>query len=374
MEAVGLASVKMNKVLRRDSALSMRLRPLTNKLAARLGRTRDLAAAAVETVIEQAEERERHIPPAFLPSQLEKARAGAAGQPSGDYELSLATRNDLVHMPVVRYVLEDCLVHAAGVEHRGGSLRIQELKPSFIAARHIRRVPQALYCMSGVSHQFFGHWLQDSCATAFLRQEDEALLLTKPAAWPHAHEYAVALGLAPEPWELLRVDRLTVYDDFSQGSSKRRRYAEMRRRLETAFGGSRTAGRRVYFRRGATGVVRLVANEDAVIASLQRRGFEVFDLAGASAQQIYARFRDAEFVVSLDGSHLNHLYFSMQPGARLMTFVPGDRFTMTQLGYCAAAGLRYGFMVVDPTPAGYHVSIADLNDSLDLMGLTEIAA
>lgn len=230
-------------------------------------------------------------------------------------------------------------------------------------------MPRALYCMSGVSHTFFGHWLQDACPTALLQKEDEALLLTSPPVWQHADQYVRAFGFQPQPWHLLHVDQLTVYQDHSQGSSKRRRYAELRRRLEIVYPGSSQGSSRVYFRRGATGVSRLIVNEDAVIDSLRARGFEVFDLPGASAQDIINRFRHVDFVVSLDGSHLNHLYFTMQPGAKMMTFVPANCFTMNQVGYCTAAGLRYGFMVAEPKATGFAVSIPELNATLDLMGI-----
>lgn len=334
-----------------------------------MGQRRDLADAAVETIVEQPEEREAHLPPLFLPGQLEKARHGLEGHQPVEAEIAQALRTELVHLPVLRHSLEDCLVHPAGFEFRGGAFRIRDLAPAHLLSGEVLRVPEAIYCMTGVSQTYFGHWLQDACATALLQRDGEAVLLTNPPEWPHAAQYLEAFGLSPRPWHLLRVDRLTIHEDFSQGSSKRRRYAELRRRLAAAFGDRPSGGPRVYFRRGASGAARVIVNEEAVIARLTARGFDLFDLAGASACDIHARFRGAEFVVSMDGSHLNHCYFSMPAGARMMTFVPGDRFTMNQVGYCAAARLRYGFLVADPVPGGYAVALDELDATLDLMGL-----
>jgi len=354
---------------RGETIMWARFKPLTNKIADRLGNGRDLAGAAVETVVEQPEEVEPHLPPIFLPDQLGKATQGSPGHQALEAEIAQATRTELVHTAVLRHTLENCLVHPAGIDFAGGSFRIHPLKLLPLATSRIERVPRALYCMSGVSHTFFGHWLQDACPTALLQKEGEALLLTNPPAWQHAGQYVQAFGFRPQLRHLLYVDQLTVYEDHGQGSSKRRRYAELRRRLEVAYPGSSQGGSRVYFRRGATGIARLIANEDAVIDSLKARGFEVFDLLGASAQDIINRFRHADFVVSVDGSHLNHLYFTMQSGAKMMTFVPANRFTMNQVGYCTAAGLRYGFMVAEPAAAGYVVSIPEMNATLDLMGI-----
>lgn len=346
-----------------------RFRPLTNKIARRLRNERDLATAAVETIVEQPKEVEPHLPPVFLPNQLSKTTQGSPGHQDLEAEIAQATRTELVHSSVLRHTLEDCLVHPAGIDFVGGSFRIHPLKILPLATSRIRRVPRALYCMSEVSHTFFGHWLQDACSTALLQKEGEALLLTNPPSWQHADQYLQAFGFQPQPGQVLQVDQLTVYQDHSQGSSKRRRYAELRRRLKIAYPGQRQGSSRVYFRRGATGAARLIANEEAVIDSLKARGFEVFDLPGASTQNIINRFRHVDFVVSMDGSHLNHLYFTMQRGAKMMTFVPANRFTMNQVGYCAAAGLRYGFIVADPTAAECSVSIPELNATLDLMGI-----
>lgn len=344
-----------------------RLKPFTNGLARKLHRGRSLQDASLEVVVVQPEEVEHHDLPLHLPGQLGKATKGWSGPETLDLELAIATATRVTHVPTIRHTLADCLVHPAGVDFPGGSYRIQPLRAASLIAGRVRRVPSAVYCMSAVSHEYFGHWLQDACSTALLKRDEDALLLAERPNWPHAGQYLQAFGFRPEPFDLLHVERLTLYQDHGQGSSKRQRYAELRRRLEVAYPELVPSGPRVYFRRGTTGVARFVANEEAVIASLSARGFEVFDLAGASVREVQTRFRHAECIVSMDGSHLNHLYFAMQPGGKLMTFVPADRFTMVHIGYCVAAEFRYGFMVVDPTPAGYEVSLPDLHATLDLM-------
>lgn len=346
-----------------------RLRPVANSAKQKLGLGKKILDASTEMVVVQPEEVELHDRPAYLPGQLEKAVSGNLDVTTLEYEIKVATATELVHAPVLRYTLQDCIIHPAGVDFLGGSYRISPLRVASLVTGRIRRVPRAIYCMSLVSHQFFGHWLQDACATALLKKDEEALLLAERPDWPHVGEYLSAFGFQPESFDLLHVDRLTLYQDYGQGSNKRQRYAELRRRLKASYPDFSQGSPRVYLRRGTSGVARIVANEDAVIASLLARGFDIFDIAGASAREIYTRFRHAECVVSMEGSHLNHLYFTMPRNGKLMTFIQADRFTMGQLGYCVATGLRFGFIVVDPTPAGYQVSLRDLHATLDLMDL-----
>lgn len=337
-----------------------RLLPVRNRLLRAVGRGVDLRDASVETTELHPEEVEAVRPAVFLDGQLERATGAVSGHGTLAGELALATRIRAPHAPVVRYTLENCLVHYGGVDYQGGALRKHAIRTRPLLSERIHHRRRAVYCMSAVSHQYFGHWLQDACATALLRDPDEALFLDLREDWPHAREYAAAFGFAPEPAGLHFVERLSVYEDHGQGAHKRRRYAELRRRLAAAMGEAADAGAKLYFRRGDTGVARLVANDDEVTRALTADGFETFDVAGASAGDIWRRFSRARVVVSMDGSHLNHLYFAMPPDSLLLTFIPADHFTMTQTGYAAAARLRYAFLVVDPTPGGYAVPIPDL--------------
>lgn len=345
----------------------IRLRPIKNKISKILGHERDLKSSAIETVVEQGQEIEKHRTPVHLPGQLEKASQATFGHQSLENEIHEAIKAELIHKPVVRHTLKNCLVHPSGVDFLSGSFRIDELKILPLAAAKIRRIPKALYCMTGASHRFFGHWLQDACATALLQRENEALLLAEPREWAHASQYVHAFGFCPEPAGVLQVDRLTIYEDIGQGSHKRLRYKELRDRLERSYPRSAGGSRRVYFRRGATGAARLVSNENDVICALENRGFEVFDVEHASVEDLATRFRNVDCVVSVDGSHLNHLYFIMAEHTKIITLVPSDRFTMNQVGYCASANINYGFLLMDPVSGKYNVSIDELNSTLDLM-------
>jgi hypothetical protein len=342
-----------------------RLRPLINAGLRKLGHELDPRKIADVTVL--APEEIQPVPrPFFLDDQPEKATRVIPGVESLRKEIQVALDAEAVHAPLIRYTLKDCLVHEAGFDALRGSARKKPMPGLRFLAEPTGAVPRATYCMSDPGHLYFAHWLIDSCSTALLAPPGEALLLDMRKDWPHTTAYASAFGLEPAPGRQYAVDYLTFYQDHALGSSRRARWAEMRRRLQVAVPDALQNKADIYFRRGRAGTPRVVANEDEVMEALQRRGFEVFDIDGATMESIQRRFRSARMVVGMEGSHLCHLHLCMQAGSAILAMIPADRFTMVQLGYANAADLRFGFVVVDPTPQGYRVNVADLLRTIDL--------
>lgn len=322
------------------------------------------AAVDVEVIQEQEEE---EVPRLYcLPGQLERATSGVPGHSTLARELAFFSRPSAPHAPVVRYTFRDCLVHPHGVEFAGGHIRKSSARLQRIPRGPIKEIPQAAYCMSAVSRQYFGHWLQDACATALLARPEEALLLDVRKDWPHAREYVNAFELRPDTAANAWVRELSVFQDFSQGSSKRQRYATLRARAARHFGPPAPIARPLYLRRGSMGVARVVLNEEEVIQRLEREGFQVLDIDNLRGAEIYRMACAAPRVVSMDGSHLNHLYFSMRPGTSLLTFIQSDRLTATNFGYAIAAGIHFGVQVVDRRGDGYVVDIDAMMRTLEL--------
>jgi hypothetical protein len=344
----------------------LRLYPFLNKALKVVSGAAEIHAAAVDVTEIAPEETQAALPVIFLSHQLNRVTASVPGHASLQYEISQTTLREFRHAAIIRYTFENCLVHDAGIDVFGGSMRIKKLDGLKALTQPISTLPTALYCMSGVSDQFFGHWLRDAVPTALLAETDESLLLDVRSGWPHARDYVDALGIVPKQHRAYHVEKLTLYQDHGQGSSKRSRYAQIRSKLASVIPECNAGGDAVYLRRGAGGVARRITNEDELSQELAQRGFEVFDLEGASMSDIYQRFRSARVVVSIDGSHVNHLYFSMPKGACLITLVPADRFTMIHVGCASAFGMRYGFVVIDPVEGGYHVPLTDLMKTLDL--------
>jgi capsular polysaccharide biosynthesis protein len=307
------------------------------------------------------------VPPKLLTNHIGKITKRAPGIGTLQEEIDLAFHSHETHAPLIQYTLRNCFVHDAGFDVLGGAGRKKNISGWKFLTDPVLSVPDAIYCMTAVGHTYFGHWLLDSCATALLATPEQVLLLDPRPDWSHAAEYVNAFGLRPATPAQYLADRLVFYQDHALGASKRARWKEMRRRIHEAIPDASGGGELVYFRRGNTGVHRLVANEQELVNTLSARGFDIVDVGGTSVRQIQQRFRSARVVISLEGSHQHHLYFSMPSGSSLITIIPADRFTLLQLGYANATGLRFAFVVASPTTNGYEVDIPDLLRTIDLV-------
>ena len=120
----------------------------------------------------------------------------------------------------------------------------------------------------------------------------------------------------------------------------------------------------VYLRRGETGDQRLLNDEDAMIRRLERRGFCSINIQDLELGEIHAALCEATVIVSLDGSHITHIYYTAPENAALVTMIPDDRFVDVHKKYCDCVGMRIGFLVCGRAGDGYDV---DLERTLDLV-------
>lgn len=345
-----------------------RINPLVNFALQRMRQKTGVDFSRVEAEVICPEETQKCEPLIHLNGQLAKVTAGTQTFNSLEVEIDQVHATEVRHAPTIRYTLSDCIVHDAGFDTFRSAFRKKGLrKPDFLFSP-MTEVASLNYCMSYVSNTFFGHWLQDAYPAALLAQPGDALLLDVRKDGTHTAEYVQAADLHPVPEGVYFARKLYCYQDFSQGPSKRARLAALRAKLAAAIpdSGRYKPGSAVYFRRGHSGVARLIENEDELIRALADRGFEVFDLEGASVADIQQRFRQARMVVSIEGSQQCHLSFAVPAGTCLISLIPSDRFTMVLLGYARAVDLVPGFLVMDRSPGGYRVDLNDLLSTLDL--------
>lgn len=345
-----------------------RLNPFVNFGLKLLRQPTDLNFDRIKAEVICPEETQPCKPLAYLEGQLDKATAPIKGFDTLANELAILRITEVRHAPTIRYTLSNCIVHDAGFDVLGGAWRKKGIdRPDFLI-QPITELASLSYCMSSVSHRYFGHWLQDAYTSALLAQPNEGLLLDVRTDGGHATDYVKAAGLSPLPAGVYLARELHCYQDHGQGPSKRARIAELRARLAAAIpDGDRYApGSAVYFRRGHSGVARLIENEDELMRALTAKGFEVFDLEGASVSDIQQRFRHARTVVSIEGSQQCHLTFALPPGASLISLIPSDRFSVVLLGYARAIELQWGCVVIDRVEHGYHVNVDDVLRTLDL--------
>lgn len=341
-----------------------RARPFVNVVLQKIGLLGTLESRAIERRVLQPAQTETVPPAIFLPGQLERATKVIEG---GDLAQSRAYLAGTVvtHSEVVEYIIRDAFVHPGGVDLWGS--RLYASRPRLLDAMPLwyPEIERAAYCMDAVSRERFGHWLTDACPTSLLAQDGQLPIIDVKSDWPHAMAYGAAFNIEPAQGPF-RVQYLSVFEDLAQGSSKRARYRQLRSRLAAALP-TRGGANCIYLRRGETGDRRVLNNEDAVMHLLDRRGFRTVDVHNLELAEIHAELRNASIIVSLDGSHITHIYYLAPEKATLVTLIPDDRFVDVHKNYCDCIGMKYGFLVCRRAEDGYDVDLDDLERTLDLI-------
>ena len=321
----------------------MRFQPYVNKAASLVRGRKELPemADSVETV---APEEKGHCPATiYLEDQLQNIIAPA---PRGRLEDQFARMkaHPVVHRPVLRYELRDCLVYPNGVCVKGANLQqFGPLQHRLLLTRPIRELDRAFFSIDRAAMQYFGHWLTDACTTALLKREDEALILPTRDSWPDTRFYCGLFDFEPEAGELFYVRRLSFCEDIAHGSSKHARFSELRRRARRRFSGGKA--KKIYIRRGRTGAERVLHNDDDITALLEREGFLVLSVEEQGAQGMLSAGMDADIVVSMEGSHQAHAMLMLKDNGVMLTIQPPDRFNHVFRAVTLGAGLRYATVV-----------------------------
>lgn len=108
---------------------------------------------------------------------------------------------------------------------------------------------------------------------------------------------------------------------------------------------SRVPGRGVYVTRGASANNRAVTNEDAVIAALTARGFDIVDPAAMTVADQIRTFAEASVIVSAHGAALANLVFA-SPGATVVELFPAGNLVPDYWKLaCGVPGLTYRYQL-----------------------------
>lgn len=344
----------------------LRLDPYINASLRRFGRQVALRDAAASVTVLEPETPTTTSAAVALDGEFERVRALAPGSDM-DRARALVHGGPGVKRPLVRYEFEDALVYPTGFSVGGGNfMRDMPLPHKDLFAGKVTTLPKAFSTHSPVSIRYFGHWIADSCPTALLKSDDDALLMTHRADWPHAQEYCRLFDLRPEPSGIYRVEKLTWMDDVGQGESRARRYEELRRRLRDKIASDKPVSTHIYLRRGATGARRELGNENELVERLAANGFAIVDIENASVADIMRKCMNAEVCVTMDGSHQNHALFFLRKSGLLMIIQPADRFALTGLQRAPAFGMQGSFVVADAAEGGYQLDPDRILRTLDL--------
>lgn len=340
-------------------SLIARLSPLSAPVLKRL-----IGPGRPETDVLQPAETVPVHPPARLDGMLDRV-TGTDEHSTIAYHIQTAQETEVTHAPVLRHSWRNALVRRAGYATWRWQERYDKGLGVAEATGTLSEVPVVRYCHSYVSWRYFGHWLTDSIPSALIEPDAGALWMPHDPAWGHCPAYLSALSLPALPDRAVLAEELITYQDHSQGSHKIGRYQIIRDALQARFGGPGET--LVYIRRGNVGAQRRIVNEDALVNTLVARNWRILDIVGTSVEEIQRALCPARVVVSIDGSHVDHAHLSLRAGSAMVILMPGDRFTMRQVGPSRAHGVKPGFVVLNGSgEAGYTADADEILRTVDL--------
>ena len=220
-------------------------------------------------------------------------------------------------------------------------------------------------CFAG--SRFFGPFLKDSLPQELLPDGGSQQITMRTKKYSHEPGYRTLFDLpAPPRIEYGRIRRLTFFQDFGQNAGKAARYRLMQDRLRSQVGPRKQEpAKGIYLKRGQTGEARILTNEQELEEYLVNMGFDVVEPAKLPADEVARRTLDAPVVISVEGSHISHVVYSMSRDGLLTVLQPPDRFAMAFKEFTDCIGLRFGFVVGDPTEGGFSVDLDTLRRFLD---------
>ena len=297
-------------------------------------------------------------PPVYEPEQLGRITAGTEHQ-SVENEIRSMLAETYKHAPTIAYHIRDAVVYDGSIY--AGTMRHFISDRSLSQANSdINHFRQAALVSSAVGCRYFGHWLRDDCVQYLLASQAGKPICMTGELTSHQKSYATHFDQDWSSTSAAIIDHLIVYQDFGQNSLKRSRYEELSDRLGRAYPKPARREGLIFLRRGRSGVLRTIENEDELLTALTRHGFEIVDVAQVDLARIIERLRTAQLVVSMEGSQITHCTFTLAPGCGLLVLEPPDRFTAVHRHWTECRGVKFGFVVGEKTTSGYRFSSSEV--------------
>jgi len=362
------ASAESTGQLRADGRVRLNT-PMIKRGLRRLlaGRWVSLPSVAKEARVLHPVERQRCAPAVYLPGALDKISAISPYR-SRSRGWQLIQGGVLDQGASLAYRLENVEIFSPGV-YCGPAMDHVAYGDERLLVRDVAaksRLDQANLVVTWNGAHFFGPYLMSELLLELLGEDPARNISMSTKPYEHEPGYRALLGLKRPPlvthaW----VKELTIFSEPLQNGSKARRWRILRERLRAVVPGA--ANPYVYLKRGATGERRVIDNEEDIERLLCDAGFDVVEPARLTAEEIVRRTLDARLVVSMEGSHLAHLVYTLGDGGTLLVFQPPDRFALPYKEFTDCLGMRFAFLVGDKTAQGFRIAPDELARMLELL-------
>ena len=307
--------------------------------------------------------------PAFYPDGALDKVTGLSPWRTWPFEMGLIDGGSNDNVATRAFTVNDATISGPFV-YKGAAKYFPGYGPAKLWDRSITKtidIPEATLVSCFGGSRFFGPFLKDSLPQELLPGDETKKIVIQTKSYGHEAGYRDLFDLpAPPLVQRARIGRLTFYEDFGQNKNKRARYRVLYDRLRANLDKQdHRPPVGVYLKRGATGEARVLTNEDALETYLAGLGFDIVEPALLEAKEIARRTLDAPIVISVEGSHISHVCYSMSETGSLLVLQPPDRFALAFKEFTDRVGIRFGFVVGTQAEGGFAVDIDELQRLMD---------
>jgi Glycosyltransferase 61 len=346
-------------------AAQMYLQPIKHKILALLGLSRrDLSSIAIKQWTIAPASRQAVQPSIYIESHLERV-TGTAVETSVAHEMAVLRNNFQEHRATTAFLLEAVDVVDGYLYCGRWKDRLLPVNAPLWASKPVDEIKSGSLACTFVGNSRFGHWLIDDLALHLAAESLGEPFVVERQAYSHEEEYRQLLDIRQRKVSRTRLHQMVIIDDIGQNPHKRERYDLLRSRLASNVCATERRSGYIFIRRGVTGQSRSLVNEAEVEAYLISQGFAVVDPEQMSPTEIAQRTLEARLVVSVEGSHIAHVMYTMAEGGVVCCIQPPTRFVNIFRGYGACLNFRYAVLVGHMNDQGFRVSLDDLKAILD---------
>jgi capsular polysaccharide biosynthesis protein len=333
--------------------------PLEYAVRRALGGRRTLREMAARTWVIEPESTQVVPKAVYLEETLSRVTA-AAPFSTLQSQHEIIAGGTMKHLPIAGLQIKGAALVGGSIYVRGHRMALAP--ESGFRLRDLMdgaRVPSAVLGCSYFGNMFFGHFCTEDVPLMQLGRELAPPIRTARPLTGHQRELLDVLGLSPRLTSCLVMDELIIFEDAAQTKSKERRYREARAALAARYARS-DPPRGVFLYRGSSGTARKLDNEDEVAEALERRGFVCLRPERMTLAELAGAALGARMVVGVEGSALVHGLYTLAEGGSILALTPPMRFGNIIKNYTDCLGMKYGFVVGEPSPAGFKVNLDEV--------------
>jgi hypothetical protein len=346
--------------------------PMLRRIVLRVARRRFISifSLAKHKEVICPEERIKLDKAIYLKNSLEKVTGQSPWRLNWQQDYELITGAIIISPPAYRFTIPKVDIVGAFLYSGAAKMRAgygpERVFNSF--SNNYKIIERANLVTSYAGSMFFGPLLVDDFSLELnaLDPNENIKMVTKP--YHHEAEYRQLLGLQQTRLvEFGNVRELILYEEPAINSLKRNKYFELRQRLTRNVKGLYAQNKYIYLKRGSSGEKRILHNEREIEELLNSLGFIIVEPSSMSVREIVEKTINAKIVVTVEGSHISHVVFTMSPNGAMVVLQPPDRFSAVYKEIADCLGIKYAFLVGDPVEQGFKIDKNDVQRILDII-------